>query len=48
LFKNMAAAMHGVPLGIVERQLGHLAKVDPSYAQGVAHALGMAPRQAAE
>lgn len=40
LFANIAASMAGVPDFIVERQLGHFAKVDPAYAAGVAKALG--------
>lgn len=39
LFQNIAAAMSGVPLEIVERQLGHFEKVDPAYAAGVRQAL---------
>ena len=39
LFQNIAAAMGGVPLEIVERQLGHFEKVDPAYAAGVRQAL---------
>ncbi|MDE1145535.1 MAG: catalase [Azospirillaceae bacterium] len=39
LFGNIAAAMQGVPAHIVERQLGHFAKVDPAYAEGVRQAL---------
>ena len=41
LFQNIAAAMAGVPLEIVERQLGHFEKVDPAYAAGVRDALGL-------
>ncbi|MGC2199745.1 MAG: hypothetical protein WA633_06280 [Stellaceae bacterium] len=37
-----------MPREIVERQLGHFAKADPKYAEGVAHVLGMTFRQAAE
>lgn len=40
LFANIAASMAGVPDFIVERQLGHFAKVDPAYAEGVRKALG--------
>lgn len=40
LFANIAASMAGVPDFIVERQLGHFAKVDPGYAEGVRKALG--------
>jgi catalase len=39
LFSNIAAAMQGVPDFIVERQLGHFAKVHPDYAAGVRAAL---------
>ena len=39
LFANLAAAMQGVPRQIVVRQLGHLEKIDPAYAAGVARAL---------
>ncbi|MDE1171254.1 MAG: catalase [Verrucomicrobium sp.] len=35
LFQNIAEAMQGVPEFIVERQLGHFAKADPAYAEGV-------------
>ncbi len=41
LFKNVAAAMAGVPGEIVQRQLGHFHKADPRYAEGVARALGV-------
>ncbi|MFC5741686.1 catalase [Dyella tabacisoli] len=41
LFGNIAAAMHGVPEEIVRRQLGHFAKADKGYAEGVAKALGI-------
>ncbi len=39
LFNNVAEAMQGVPIEITVRQLGHFAKADPRYAQGVARAL---------
>ncbi|MCM5555713.1 catalase [Pleomorphomonas sp. NRK KF1] len=42
LFQNIAAAMAGVPLEIVERQLGHFEKADPAYAAGVRQALRVA------
>jgi catalase len=48
LVNNVAEAMQGVPREIVERQLGHFAKADPRYAEGVAHALRMPFSQAAE
>jgi catalase len=43
LFQNIAEAMHGVPDFIVERQLGHFAKADPAYAEGVRRALAQHP-----
>lgn len=39
LHQAIAGAMNGVPREIVERQLAHLAKADPSYAEGVKKAL---------
>jgi catalase len=39
LFRNLAAAMQGVPDFIVKRQLEHFAKADLSYAEGVTRAL---------
>jgi catalase len=39
LYRNIAAAMQGVPREIVDRQLGHFNKVDPSYGAGVAGVL---------
>ncbi len=39
LYSNIAAAMQGVPDFIVERQLGHFAKVHVDYAAGVQKAL---------
>ena len=39
LFKNIAAAMEGVPEEIVQRQLAHFQKADPRYAEGVKQAL---------
>ena len=41
-FANIAAAMQGVPTDIVERQLGHFAKADPAWAEGVRLALARA------
>jgi catalase len=41
LFKNIAAAMQGVPENIIQRQLVHFHKADPAYADGVAAALGV-------
>ncbi len=43
LFQNIAEAMAGVPDEIVERQLGHFAKADPAYAEGVRQALNRHP-----
>ena len=48
LFKNIAAAMAGVPENIVRRQLMHFQKADPHYAEGVAKALGMKNRAATD
>jgi catalase len=49
LFHNYAAAMDGVPDYIVERQIGHLNKVDSSYGAGVQAALAKKHmKQAAE
>ena len=42
LFRNLAAAMQGVPDFIVKRQLEHFAKADPAYAEGMAQASGQA------
>ncbi len=39
LFRNIAEAMDGVPEFIIERQLGHFAKANPAYAEGVRRAL---------
>ena len=39
LYSNVADAMSGVPDFIIERQLGHFAKVHPDYAAGVKAAL---------
>jgi catalase len=41
LFKNVAAAMAGVPEEIVQRQLVHFHNADPAYAAGVSKALGV-------
>jgi catalase len=38
LYKNLAAAMAGVADEIIERQLGHFARIDPAYAEGVRQA----------
>ena len=42
LFDNIKAAMDGVPLDIVKRQIAHFYKVDPEYGIGVATRLGLA------
>jgi catalase len=39
LHRAIANAMQGVPTEIIERQLGHFAKADPAYADGVRQAL---------
>ncbi len=39
LFNNIAEAMQGVPKDIIERQLAHFQKADPSYAEGIQEAL---------
>ncbi len=39
LFRNYADAMEGVPEDIVNRQVGHLNKVDPSFGAGVLAAI---------
>jgi catalase len=44
LFKNVAAAMAGVPEEIVQRQLVHFHNADPAYAAGVSKALGVKNR----
>ena len=44
LFQNIAEAMQGVPDDIVERQLGHFAKADSAYAEGVRQALLRHPK----
>jgi catalase len=41
LFRNIAAAMQGVPQFIIERQLEHFTKADPAYGEGVAKALAL-------
>lgn len=42
LFGNLAAAMQGVPIEIVNRQLVHFYRADPEYGFGVARKLGLA------
>jgi catalase len=39
LYQNFAAAMGGVPEFIIERQIGHLNKVDPAFGAGVLAAI---------
>jgi catalase len=41
LFDNIAAAMQGVPLEIVKRQVGHFYRADPDYGIGVATRMGL-------
>ncbi len=41
LFHNYKAAMEGVPVEIVKRQIVHCYKADPEYGAGVAKALGI-------
>jgi catalase len=41
LFHNIKAAMGGVPLEIIKRQLVHFYKADPEYGIGVATRLGL-------
>lgn len=41
LFNNIAAAMQGVPLEIVKRQVGHFYRADPDYGIGVATRMGL-------
>ncbi|SNQ42814.1 catalase [Cellulophaga lytica] len=41
LFNNIAAAMQGVSMEIIERQLVHFDKADPEYGNGVRKALGI-------
>ena len=41
LYGNIAAAMQGVPVEIVNRQLVHFYRADPDYGIGVAAALGL-------
>jgi catalase len=38
LFRNIAAAMHGVPEQIAERQMAHFSRADPAYGEGVRRA----------
>ena len=41
LFDNYKAAMEGVPVEIVTRQIVHCFKADPAYGAGIAKALGI-------
>ncbi|MGE0338283.1 MAG: catalase [Xanthobacteraceae bacterium] len=41
LFNNIKAAMDGVPVEIIKRQLVHFYKADPEYGQGVSAAVGV-------
>jgi catalase len=41
LFQNYKAAMEGVPVEIVTRQIVHCYRADPAYGAGVAKALGV-------
>jgi catalase len=41
LFRNIAAAMQGVPRVVIDRQLEHFTKADPAYGEGVAKALDL-------
>ncbi len=41
LFHNIKAAMDGVPVEIIKRQLVHFYKADPEYGKGVAAAVGI-------
>jgi catalase len=43
LFQNHKAAMEGVPVEIVTRQIAHCYRADPEYAAGIATALGIKP-----
>ncbi len=44
LFNNIAGAMNGVSLEIIERQLAHFDKADPAYGNGVRKALNITPQ----
>src|SRR6266436_8945359 len=41
LFQNYKAAMEGVPVEIVRRQIVHCYRADPEYGAGVAKAMGI-------
>ena len=46
LFDNIAAAMQGVPVEIVRRQIALFAKCDPAYGAGVAERMGITSNSA--
>jgi catalase len=48
LFENTARAMGDARLHIKERHIANCAKADPTYGAGVARALGIESRRAAE
>jgi catalase len=41
LFDNIKAAMEGVPMEIVKRQVAHFYRADPDYGIGVATRMGL-------
>ena len=41
LFHNIKAAMDGVPVEIVKRQVAHFYRADPDYGIGVATRMGL-------
>jgi catalase len=41
LFQNYKAAMQGVPVEIVKRQIAHCYRADPEYGAGIAKAIGI-------
>jgi catalase len=41
LFHNIKAAMDGVPVEIIKRQIAHFYRADPAYGLGVAQAVGL-------
>jgi catalase len=50
LFDNIAAAMQGVPMEIIRRQIAHFSEADPAYGAGVRRAVeaDLAVKQAAD
>jgi catalase len=48
LFENTARAMGDARLHVKERHIANCAKADPAYGAGVAQALGIESRRAAE